>query len=519
MNILFATSEATPFAKTGGLADVCSSLPVALSELGNEVSIIMPAYSQIDQAGIPIETTGKTLTIPIGAKTFKGELLKSRIPHSNVTVYFVRHDSYFHRDGLYNSGGIDYQDNCERFVFFSRSVLQAIELLDLQVDVIHANDWQTGLVPAYLKILYQTKRQKQDTFLTDPNSFVLYEEMTDEELKRAERWYDRIRSVFTIHNMRHQGRFWRWDMALTGISWRYFTYDRMEFYNQLNLLKTGIIFADAVTTVSPQYAKEIQSEDFGERLQGVLRYRSNVLSGILNGVDTEEWNPATDQYLTEPYSRFDSTTVFEEKPKCKAALQAQAGLPQCPDIPLFGIVSRFDAQKGLDLVADSINMLVNKYKAQFIVLGTGDANLEKRFSQLAKEYPQNVSVCLKFSNEYSHRVEAGSDLFLMPSRYEPCGLNQMYSQLYGTLPIVRRTGGLVDTVVNASNESIADGTANGFSFYWGTSEDMGKAIEWAMFCYLERKEDWKKMIVTAMNQDWTWNRSARKYLELYHCCR
>lgn len=519
VNILFATSEATPFAKTGGLADVCSALPVALSELGNEVSIIMPAYSRISQAGIPIETTGKTLTIPIGAKTVRGELLKSRVPHSNVTIYFVRHDTYFHRDGLYNSGGIDYQDNCERFVFFSRSVLQAIELLDLEVDVIHANDWQTGLVPAYLKILYQTKLKKRDTFLADPTSFVFYEEMSEEALRRAERWYDRIRSVFTIHNMRHQGRFWRWDMALTGIDWRYFTYDRMEFYNQLNLLKTGIIFADAITTVSPQYAKEIQTEAFGEQLQGVLRYRGNVLSGILNGVNTDEWNPATDPFLNAPYSRYDVTSVFEGKPKCKAALQAEAGLPQNPDVPLFGIVSRFDQQKGLDLVADSVDLLVQKYKAQIIVLGTGDPSLESRFDSLAKAYPENVSVCLKFSNEYSHRIEAGSDLFLMPSRYEPCGLNQMYSQLYGTLPIVRRTGGLVDTVVDASNETIADGTANGFSFFWGTADDMAKVVEWAMFCYFERKDDWKNMITTAMKQDWTWNRSARKYLELYHCCR
>ena len=516
MNILFATSEAAPFAKTGGLADVSSSLPIALSHLGHDVSVIMPAYNGIEKAGVPIETTSKTLVIPIGKKTVRGEILKSYFPKTNTTIYFVRHDDYFHRDGLYNSGGVDYQDNCERFIFFCRSVLEAIPLLDLHIDIIHSNDWQTGLVPAYLNILYQSNSPFHDQSPTD----AVFDDqsapiITPEQIELAQKYYNHIKTVYTIHNMRHQGRFWRWDMELTGIGWKYFTFDKMEFYNQLNLLKTGIIFSDAVTTVSPQYAKEIQTEGFGEKLQGVLRYRSNVLSGILNGIDIDEWNPATDVYLEEPYCQFDVNTVFENKPKCKAALQRECGLPENPNVPLFGIVSRFDPQKGLDLVADVMSILVQKYGAQFIVLGTGETSLEERFKRLAMLHPNNISVQLTFSNRFSHRIEAGSDIFLMPSRYEPCGLNQMYSHRYGTLPLVRQTGGLADTVTNATDETMRDGTANGFNFFWGPSDDMCKAVEWALYCFQQRRDDWNKMVLTAMKQDWSWKRSAGKYLELY----
>ncbi|MDO5552898.1 MAG: glycogen/starch synthase [Planctomycetia bacterium] len=517
MNILFATSEAAPFAKTGGLADVCSALPDSLSQLGHNVSIILPAYSQIYSAGLAIESTGKELVIPVGTKTVRGELLYSHLPDSRVTVYFVRHDDYYHRDGLYNSGGVDYPDNCERFVFFCRSVLESIRLLNLPVDLIHANDWQTGLVPAYLNILYKSKspHKIESTLFADASEENI---MSPQQLEHAHQYYDAIHTVFTIHNMRHQGRFWRWDMALTGIDWRYFTFDRMEFYNQLNLLKTGIIFSDAVTTVSPRYAQEIQTEGFGEKLQGVLRYRSDVLSGILNGIDVTHWNPETDVFLDEPYARYNTQTVFENKPKCKRALQKEFGLPELPEVPLFGIVSRFDSQKGLDLVAEIMPHFVEQYGAQLVVLGTGDHALEQRFSDLNKLFPQNISTHLTFSDAASHHVEAGCDLFFMPSRYEPCGLNQMYSHRYGTLPLVRETGGLADTVINASDETMANGTANGFSFFWGNPDDLAKATQWALYCYHHRKPEWRKMVTTAMEQDWSWNRSALRYYELYKKC-
>lgn len=503
MNIVFIASEVTPFAKTGGLADVCGALPAALSKLGHNVTVIAPAYRQVESAGFPIEVTNLSYSIPMGTKTFTGGIAKSTLPGSDVPVYFIKYDRFFHRDGLYNSGGVDYQDNCERFIFFCRAVFEAIRLLDLRPDILHANDWQTGLVPAYLKTIFRPEEDSVPSF-----GFHAIPQVVAQD---ADRWKN-VCSVFTIHNLRHQGRFPHWEMENTGIDWHYFTYDKMEFYGQLNLLKTGIIFADAVTTVSPTYAQEIQTEGFGERLQGVLRYRSCVLSGILNGIDVDEWNPETDPYIEHHYN---VDTVFENKPKCKAALQREVGLPERADIPLLGVVSRFDAQKGLDLIADIIPSRVERDGLQFVVLGTGEPDLQDRFQELAVRYPNNVAVQIRFGAPLSHRIEAGADLFLMPSRYEPCGLNQMYSQRYGTLPLVRRTGGLADTVTNATYESMADGTANGFSFVWGKTRDLDDALSWVMTCWNERRDDWRRMIQTAMRIDHSWNRSALQYQALY----
>ena len=512
VNIVFVSSEVTPFAKTGGLADVCGVLPSALARLGHNVSVIMPAYRQIADAHTPIESTGLPLCVPVGDKEVWGAILKSRLPNSDVPIYFMQHDHYFHRDGLYNSGGIDYQDNCERFVFFCRAVFSAIEQLGLAPDILHANDWQTGLIPAYLNTIYRKERKlHEQTNFFGGDLLHGSRENADLSSETASVW-EKVRTVFTIHNMRYQGRFWHWDMRLTGIDWRYFTYDKMEFYGQLNLLKTGIIFADAITTVSPEYAKEIQTEGFGEKLQGVLRYRNSALSGILNGIDTAEWNPATDPAIA---ANFDETTVFENKPKCKSALQREFGLDENPNAPLFGIVSRFDPQKGLDLAADVIPRWVERAGAQFAILGTGERELEDRFLALAGRYPKNVSAHIRFEPALSHRIEAGCDLFLMPSRYEPCGLNQMYSQRYGTLPIVRKTGGLADTVVAASDETLAAGTATGFSFVWANTDDLDKVIDWAVHCWFDRKEDWRKMVLAALRTDHSWNRSALAYEALY----
>ncbi len=508
MNIVFVSSEVAPFAKTGGLADVCSALPATLEKLGHQVSVFLPAYRQIYEAGLPIETTGIGYCVPVGRNEVWGEILKSTLPESNVPVYFLRHDRYFFRDGIYNSGGIDYQDNCERFIFFSRSVFRAVELLNIPVDILHANDWQTGLVPAYLTTTYQNGRAdgvRTELFGSGLSSAPFPE-------SQSSHFWNRVRSVFTIHNMRHQGRFMQQEMELTGIDWKYFTFDKMEFYGQLNLLKTGITFSDAITTVSPEYAKEIQTDDFGESLQGVLRYRSESVWGILNGIDTKEWNPQTDTNIAAAY---DAQTVFEKKPLNKAALQRECGLPESSETPLFGVVSRFDWQKGLDLVADIIPRFVESRGAQFVILGTGDPQLENRFTELASRYPNNVAALIKFSGALSHRVEAGLDIFLMPSRYEPCGLNQMYSQRYGTLPLVRHTGGLADTVIGASDETIEAGTANGFMSYWGTAEDLQKTVEWAIHCYDNRKDDWRRMVLTAMGLDHSWTKSAGLYADLY----
>lgn len=487
MNILFATSEVYPFAKTGGLADVSSALPAALSRLGNKTCVIMPAYKQAIQSGQNIWPIGVDFAIPIWNKTVYGSLLESRLPGTDVPLYLVMQDQYYDRDGLYNYKDEDFSDNCERFVFFSRAVLESIRLLGLEIDILHSNDWQTGLVPAYLEILYRPFQRYKD-----------------------------ITSIHTIHNLAYQGVFWHWDMCLTGIDWKFFTHEKMEFYGKLNLLKTALMFARGITTVSPTYAKEIQTPDFGCALDGVLRHRSNDLQGILNGIDTDLWNPATDKWTP---AHFDTSNVFEQKPLCKSALQREMGLPERDDSPVIGIVGRLAQQKGIDLIAEVIPHWVEEHDVQWAILGTGDPWLEQRLQALAAQYPRNVSVKLTFCDHSSHLIEAGSDMFAMPSRYEPCGLNQMYSLAYGTLPIVRQTGGLADTIVHLTPDTLADGTANGFSFCDADISGLNWAIEQAVRCYKTDRPTWQKMMLNGMGQDFSWRHSAQQYIEFYEKTR
>ncbi|MDR1491845.1 MAG: glycogen synthase GlgA [Planctomycetaceae bacterium] len=483
MNILFATSELVPFAKTGGLADVSCALPRALSRLGHKTCVIMPGYRKAIQSGQNIWPVGVDFTIPIWNKNVKGSLLESRLPNSDVPVYLVLQDQYYDRDGLYNQKEEDYSDNCERFVFFSRAVLEAIRLLGLEVDILHSNDWQTGLVPAYLEILYRSFQR-----------------------------YKNITSIHTIHNMAYQGVFWHWDMCLTGLDWKYFTPQYMEFYGKLNLLKTALTFADGITTVSPTYAKEIQTEEFGCALDGVLRFRRERLQGILNGVDTDRWNPATDSLISVP---FDVNNVFEQKPLCKSALQREMKLPERENSPVIGIVGRLASQKGIDLVAEVMPKWVEEQDVQWVVLGTGDQWLEQRLQTLAERFPQNIAVKLTFCDQTAHRIEAGSDMFVMPSRYEPCGLNQMYSLIYGAIPIVHETGGLADTIVHVATDSLADETANGFRFRDADVNGLNWAIGQALNYYKNDRETWKKLILTGMKRDFSWRRSAQEYLDFY----
>ncbi len=477
-----ATSEAVPFAKTGGLADVCGALPVELARLGHRVAVVLPYYRCVRYCGQPVEPLGIDFIVPVGTKTVSGHLAASHFPHSDVPVYLVQQDQYFDRDELYRKAGKDYDDNCERFVFFSRAVMEAIRLLELEVDVIHANDWQTALVPAYLKVEYG-------------------------DLPR----YESIASLFSVHNMGYQGTFWHWDMLLTGLDWKYFNWKQMEYYGQLNLLKTGLVFADAISTVSPQYAREIQTADFGCGLESVLRHRSDVLAGILNGVDYRVWNPATDRHLAANY---DADSVAERKPVCKAALQEEMGLPQEPDAPLVGLVGRLTEQKGFDLVADVLPKWAEAADLQWVVLGTGDPTYEREFRELAERFPDKVAARLAFSDELAHRIEAGADMFLMPSRYEPCGLNQLYSLKYGTVPVVRATGGLADTVVDVDERTLADRTASGFQFHEDDPQALSETLGRACDVY-RRPELWNQLIDTGMRQDWSWARSARQYLSLY----
>ena len=482
MKILMASSEAVPFAKTGGLADVCGALPVELEKLGMEPVLFLPAYRQALAAGLPIERTGVRFDVPIGSKTVSGTFLKSQLPGSQVPVYLVEHDHYYNRAGLYQENGEDYRDNCERFVFFCRAVLEGIKAFDLQIDVVHANDWQTALLPAYLKLEY-----------------------------RGVPGYENIGSLFSIHNMAYQGVFWHWDMLLTGLDWKYFNWQQMEFFGNLNLLKTGLIFSDRLNTVSPRYAEEIQSGPLGCGLEGVLQARRDVLSGIVNGVDYREWNPATDKHLP---ANFTAETVGNGKAECKAALQQELGLPVSPSVPLIAFIGRLATQKGIDLLTATIRDWVQTQDVQWAILGTGEPQYQEQLAHLAERFPHRVATKLEFSNALAHRIEAGADMFVMPSRYEPCGLNQLYSLKYGAVPIVRATGGLVDTVTDATDATFAAGTATGFVFSDYSALALSEAVQRAVTAY-SRPDVWHRIVQAGMTQDWGWANSAKQYVELY----
>lgn len=481
MHILFATSEAVPFAKTGGLADVTSALPIELARLGHRATVIMPYYRSARYCGQPIEPLGIEFIVPIGSKMVSGRLARSYMPGGEVPVYLVQQDQYFDRDELYNVEGKDYVDNCERFVFFSRAVLECVRLLDLPVDLVHANDWQTGLVPAYLKIEYRHVPR-----------------------------YQRIASLLTIHNIAFQGTFWHWDMLLTGLDWKYFNWHQMEFHGKLNLLKTGLVFADAIGTVSPRYAQEIQSAPLGCGLEGVLQQRGDVVSGILNGIDPQQWDPATDPHLA---ARYDAASVGVGKPKCKAALQSELGLAVQPRTPLIGLVGRLTDQKGLDLVADVLQRWLPAYDAQWAILGTGQPKYHRLLEMLAERFPQKLAVRLEFSDPLAHRIEAGADLFAMPSLYEPCGLSQLYALRYGTVPVARSTGGLADTITGPA-QATAQRPANGFTFDDYSGAAFGEALRQACECY-QQPDPWQRLIATGMAQDWSWRHSAEQYVALY----
>lgn len=482
MNVLFATAEAVPFAKTGGLGDVCGALPGQLAERGVNVTLVMPAFRQTKQCGQPIEHTGIEFEVPIAGTPVSGTLLKSHLPGTDVPVYLVDHPEYYDRPELYREGGADYNDNCERFVFFARAVLEVIERIAPETQVVHCHDWTTGLVPVYLKAL---------------------------EGRNVE--YDRIASLFTIHNLAYQGAFWHWDMELTGLGWKYFNWQQLEFYGKLNFMKGALVFADAVSTVSPTYAKEIQHAEHGCGLEGVLQDRSSDLFGVLNGCDYQVWNPETDPHIPMQYG---IENFVAGKAACKRELQQELGLPDRPETPLISIVGRLADQKGFDLIAPLIPQLASRGAVQWAILGTGEPKYHELLQGLAQQFPEQMGVRLEFSNPLAHRLEAAGDLFLMPSRYEPCGLNQMYSLRYGTVPVVRATGGLADTITDATDHALNAGTANGFSFIEYNPDALAATIERALSLY-RSPDAWRRLVRTGMEQDWSWRTSAEQYLSVY----
>ncbi len=460
MRIALVSPEIAPFSKTGGLADVSRSLPRALAALGAEVATVSPLYrSAKDHAP---ESLPLRLRVPLGAGVLEAGVARSD------RDYFIGQDAFFDRDGLYGTPQGDYADNSSRFIFFCRAALELLRELG-PPDVIHVHDWQGGLVPAYLRTIHAGS-------------------------------FPRTRSVFTVHNLAYQGIFNPGDMDLTGLDWKHFNWRELEYHGKINFLKAGLVYADAVTTVSPSYAREIRTPELGCGLDGVLRERSASLRGILNGADYSEWNPETDPHLAANYS----ARSLAGKAKCKAALQRRCGLPVRPGVPLAGMVGRLAEQKGIDLLLEAARAL-SEEDLQVVLLGMGDQYYQDAVLFLGTRYPGKFSVHVAFDEALAHQIEAGCDLFLMPSRYEPCGLNQIYGLRYGTVPVVRATGGLTDTV--------EDGVT-GFVFGDYTAGALLSAVRRALAAY-GRPGEWRKMIRAGMRMDYGWERSARRYLDLY----
>jgi starch synthase len=496
MKVLFAASEVAGFAKTGGLADVIAALPRALAQRGHECTIVAPLYGSVRNCGDVLEPLPYWFDVAFPGRKVAGRLFLSTLPGTNVRVIFLEQPSYFERDDpargstlyqftLPNGQKADYPDNCERFTFFCRGVFEAARLLHFEPDVIHAHDWQAGLVPVLLREEF------------GPRSF------------------PHTRTLFTIHNLAYQGLFWKWDMPLTGLDWRFFNSGQLEFFGQLGFLKAGIVFGHLVNTVSPTYAREIQTPEYGCGLQDVLNSIRDRLFGIPNGADYSVWNPATDVFLPK---RYDMDTVAEGKRVCKAALQNDFRLPANPDVPVFGIVARMVAQKGVELVLRVADQLLQQ-GTQLICLGVGEPGFQRQLEQIRTRYPDRMGLRLGFDEGLAHRIEAGADMFLMPSRYEPMGLNQLYSMKYATPIIARSTGGLADTVVDACPETLANGTATGFTFSPFTPEAFWDALRRALDMYRHHADQWLALLRSCMMQDWSWDRSAAEYEKLYERLR
>ncbi len=494
MHIVMATAEAIPFAKTGGLADVCGTLPLKLAEQGHKCSVFLPAYRRALLSHAQIIDTHISFVVEIAGKSMAARILKTSIgPAENpVDVYLVDQPLYFDRDQLYGDQHGDYRDNCERFCFFSRCVVEAIERLKIPIDIIHCHDWQAALIPAYHKTNFGNLS-----------------------------WYSKAASVMTIHNLAYQGRYWSHDMSLTGLDWQYFNWQQMEFYGDLNLLKTGISFADYITTVSPSYAHEIQQPMHGCGLDGTLRARADRISGIVNGVDYRVWDPSHDHHLP---ANFSTDNWKQGKAACKRAMQMEMGLPPSETTPMIGLIGRLAEQKGWDLVKPLLELYVDSFDAQWVILGNGEARFAHSLAELASRRPDRVAVRLEFSDPLAHRIEAASDMFLMPSRYEPCGLNQLYSLRYGTVPIVHATGGLIDTVQRFSpsgqNQSgDFNGQANGFSFLQYDLESLKECVSQAIDTYSREPQVWDTLVSHGMSQDWSWTNSALAYGTAYRRAR
>ncbi|MBS1258806.1 MAG: Glycogen synthase [Candidatus Scalindua arabica] len=480
MKIAEISAEIIPYAKTGGLADVVGTLPLHLEKAKQEVSMFIPLYKSVRKSGLDIKLMDITFDIPVGDVVCTGYLWKSVHPGSkNIAVYFIQRDEYYDRDALYGTEFGDYPDNVERFIFLSRAVLEVIKKLGLSIDVIHCHDWQTALIPVYLKTLYA-----------------------------HEKILSSIKTVLTIHNLAYQGLFQHEDMKLTGIDQSLFNPLQLEHWGKINFLKGGMVFSDIITTVSKKYSEEIKTVEFGCGLEGVLKEHENKLYGIINGVDYSQWSPENGKFISHKYSSED----LRGKIFCKKRLRKILNLPQSK-APLLGMISRLAEQKGIDLLIVIMDELM-KRDLQLVILGIGDEKYHQMLKGAALRYKEKLSVNIMFDNQLAHQIEAGADIFLMPSKYEPCGLSQMYSLRYGTIPVVRETGGLADTIIDADDENLKNGTATGFTMKGCFATELLFTIGRALELY-KSKTKWNALRKNAMKQDWSWNKSARKYVELF----
>lgn len=468
-NIMFVASEGLPFIKSGGLADIMGSLPKALVEKGNQVAVVIPMYKKIIEKNPNLEWI-TNYDVHSGIIHKRADIYYALI--NDVRYYFIRQDYYFYRDEMYG-----YMDDGERFAFFCKAALDLILHIDFIPDVIHCNDWHTGMIPILGKKEYSND------------------------------YYHHVKYVYTIHNLKFQGEYSKDMLCCFNLSDYFFYNGDIEYRGNINFMKAGIMYADKVNTVSNQYRNEILSDEYGEGLNHVLQLRNNDLWGIVNGIDYDVWNPKTDKSLYTNYT----VKSLNKRIENKLSLQKELGLNQDKDVMLVGIVSRLTLQKGFDLVVSKMEEMLQE-NVQFVILGSGDANFEHDFRYFEEKYKGRVCYWQGYNEDVSHKIYAAVDLFLMPSKFEPCGVSQLLAMHYGALPLVRETGGLKDTVIPYNEYQH---TGDGFSFYNYSSDEMFNIFKYALYVYYNKKDDWKAMMKQAMNKDVSWENSCQLYLQLY----
>jgi len=479
MHILFLSPEICPFIRVGGLAEVAHDLPLALGARGHQVEVVAPKCKMPPELEAGLEPLDISLEVPVSWRRHKAAVYKHDLSPT-VTVYFISHEHLFDRDGLYGNAYGDYEDNAERFIFYSRASVELASAMGWRLDAVHANDWTTGLVPLYLKSLYADRQE-----------------------------FSRAGTVMTIHNLGAQGMFWHYDMPLTGLGWEYFTPQGLEFYGKINFLKAGLVFADLITTVSETYAKEILTAEQGCGLEGVINSRKERLQAVVNGLDYQTWNPETDPLITANFSALDLTP----KKLCQEALRKRMGLPEGSIRPLAAVVGRLLDRKGLDILAPSLERVMDM-GLDVAVMGHGEDHYHVLLKSLARKRPEQLAVQIGYNSELAHQIMAGSDMLLMPSRYEPCGLHQMQAMRYGSVPVARATGGLEDTIADHGPDS----PGTGFKFAEFSSDAFIGALGRALQTFA-RPSEWQEIMKRGMARDFSWDRAAPRYEEIYDLAR